>query len=234
MRMQLSILLVFAVATRALAFQRNGVAPLPVRASRQSPALFAAATEENSRRDFLNAGALGLLSSVLVGRVSPANAVGGKIVYGDETIMAPKAHGTSAGPVQSELLFQVPNKLADRICNYNRHFAEMGGYFQSTDFEKKVLEASGPLTFYDSVTGKPLFVAPIGRSSMEFIEEAKYHGWPSFRDSEVMWENVRVLRNSGETVSVDGTHLGHNIADRKGNRYCINLVSIAGQPSIAT
>lgn len=23
---------------------------------------------------------------------------------------------------------------------------------------------------------------------------------------------------------------GHNLPDRKGNRYCINLVSVAGQP----
>jgi hypothetical protein len=35
-----------------------------------------------------------------------------------------------------------------------------------------------------------------------------YHGWPSFRDQEVVWDNVRVLKSSGETVSVDGTHLG--------------------------
>jgi peptide methionine sulfoxide reductase MsrB len=27
-----------------------------------------------------------------------------------------------------------------------------------------------------------------------------------------------------------GTHLGHNLPDKKGNRYCINLVSIAGRP----
>ena len=32
-------------------------------------------------------------------------------------------------------------------------------------------------------------------------------GWPSFRDQEVVWENVRVLKD-GETVSVTGTHLG--------------------------
>lgn len=31
-------------------------------------------------------------------------------------------------------------------------------------------------------------------------------------------------------VSIDGTHLGHNLPDRKGNRYCINLVCCAGQP----
>ena len=34
-----------------------------------------------------------------------------------------------------------------------------------------------------------------------------------------------------ESVSVDGTHLGHNIPDRAGNRYCINLVSVAGRPA---
>ena len=44
---------------------------------------------------------------------------------------------------------------------------------------------------------------------------------------EVVAENVRVLRD-GETVSVDGTHLGHNLPDPHGNRYCINLVCVAG------
>ena len=114
--------------------------------------------------------------------------------------------------------------------NY-RHFAEMGGYFTSTNFEDIVLEAKGPITFYDSVTGKPLFVAPINRSAQDFVRESEIHGWPSFRDEEVVWDNVRVLKSSGETVSVDGTHLGHNLPDRSGNRYCINLVSVAGKPS---
>jgi peptide methionine sulfoxide reductase MsrB len=41
---------------------------------------------------------------------------------------------------------------------------------------------------------------------------------------------MRVLRTTGETVSKDGTHLGHNLPDRKGNRYCINLISVAGLP----
>jgi peptide methionine sulfoxide reductase MsrB len=27
-----------------------------------------------------------------------------------------------------------------------------------------------------------------------------------------------------------GTHLGHNLPDGQGYRYCINLVSIAGNP----
>ena len=55
-------------------------------------------------------------------------------------------------------------------------------------------------------------------------------GWPSFRDEEVIWENVRSLHD-GETVSIDGTHLGHNLPDADGNRYCINLVSVAGYPN---
>ena len=94
----------------------------------------------------------------------------------------------------------------------------------------KELEASEAkeLKFYDSNTGKLLFHAPVNRTWEEFIIESKNHGWPSFRDDETTWENVRCLRN-GEAVSVDGTHLGHNLPDRKGNRYCINLVSVAGR-----
>ena len=87
---------------------------------------------------------------------------------------------------------------------------------------------AGETTYYDSVTGKPLFIAPRGRTMEEFLAESKSHGWPSFRDEEVVWENVRCLKD-GECVSVDGTHLGHNLPDRSGNRYCINLVSVAGE-----
>lgn len=85
------------------------------------------------------------------------------------------------------------------------------------------------ITFYDSNTGKELFYAPRGRSWKSFVIESKQHGWPSFRDEEVNWERVRVLSN-GECVSIDGTHLGHNLPDGRGNRYCINLVSVAGRP----
>jgi len=155
---------------------------------------------------------------------------GGKLVLASEDIMNQKEHGTSSVPVQSNLRFNVSNKLADKICNYNRHFAEMGGYFQNTSFEDVIVASKEPVTFYDSVTGFPLFVAPIGRSKEEFINESYKHGWPSFRDEEVVWDSVRVLKSSGETVSVTGTHLGHNLPDRRGNRYCINLVSVAGNP----
>lgn len=82
--------------------------------------------------------------------------------------------------------------------------------------------------FYDSNTGKLLFTAPQERSMEDFLVESRTHGWPSFRDPEVNWENVRVLKD-GETVSADGTHLGHNLPDKSGSRYCINLVCIAGR-----
>ena len=146
---------------------------------------------------------------------------------GNESIMAQKAHGTSNTPVQSELRWNCDWNTADRICNFNRRFAEYAGYWQTTTFLSEI-DQTTTTKFYDSNTGKLLFTAPINRSWDEFIEESKHHGWPSFRDDEVNWENVRVLPD-GETVSVDGTHLGHDIPDAKGRRYCINLVSIAGK-----
>jgi len=154
-------------------------------------------------------------------------------VRGDESIMRRKKHGTSETPVQQDLRWGCDHATADRICNFNRHYAEHSGYFvRKTNFlseaQKELQETNNDfLTFYDSNTGKPLFQAPKGRTFDEFVKESRAHGWPSFRDDEVVWENVRCLRN-GEAVSVDGTHLGHNLPDRKGNRYCINLVSIAG------
>ena len=155
----------------------------------------------------------------------------GSCLLGDESIMAAKAHGTSAVPVQQDLRWRVDRKLADRICNFNRHFAENSQYFVNTKFYKEARSKKDgeQITFYDSNTGKPLFIAPVGRSMEDFLAESRAHGWPSFRDDEVVWENVRCLEN-GEAVSLDGTHLGHNLPDRKGSRYCINLVSVAGNP----
>ncbi|KAG7360119.1 hypothetical protein IV203_035218 [Nitzschia inconspicua] len=154
-------------------------------------------------------------------------------VPGSEEIMKPKAHGTSENPVQKSLRWNCDWDTADRICNYNRKWAEFSGYWQTTTFLKDVQsqkENDKPVTFYDSGwKGRPLFTAPRDRSWDDFIKESKNHGWPSFRDTEVNWDHVRVLPD-GETVSIDGTHLGHNLPDSKGNRYCINLVSIAGMP----
>jgi len=151
-------------------------------------------------------------------------------VMGDESIMSKKEHGTSHTPVQENLRYNCDNKIADRICNFNRHYAEHAGYFLLTTWLSEIDKSDTSTTYYDSNSGKPLFQAPVGRTFAEFLAESKAHGWPSFRDEEVNWNYVRVLPD-GECVSVDGTHLGHNIPDRRGNRYCINLVSVAGHPT---
>ena len=169
------------------------------------------------------------------------------LVRGDESLMSKKAHGTCAKPPQGGLKFGCDAATADRICCFNRHYAEHSGYAWSTSWVAQTKDA-GETTYYVTVSGKPLFKAPVGRTFKEFLHESKAHGWPSFRDDEVDWDNVRILKNgeaarlSGSLfvrfdfrrraaqVSVDGTHLGHNLPDAKGNRYCINLVSIAGRP----
>jgi peptide methionine sulfoxide reductase MsrB len=184
---------------------------------------------------------LGSSSSALLGGIAARSAVGragtisanfdGPVVMGTEEMMADKGtgHGTSTMPCQKNLRWSCDVETADRICNHNRHYAEHGGYWESTTFLSEESEASGEITFYDSNTGKPLFFGPKGRDWNSFVKESKAHGWPSFRDSEVNWEHVRVLPN-GECISADGTHLGHNLPDGTGNRYCINLVSVAGKP----
>mmetsp|Transcript_16033 Transcript_16033/g.18303 ORF Transcript_16033/g.18303 Transcript_16033/m.18303 type:complete len:212 (-) Transcript_16033:261-896(-) len=150
-------------------------------------------------------------------------------IMADESMMSQKSHGTSESPVQKNLRWNCDNDTADRICNFNRHYAEHAGYWESTSFLKTVKEEDLPIKFHDSVTGALLFQAPVGRSMEDFVKESKSHGWPSFRDQEVVWDHVRCL-NNGECISDDGTHLGHNLPDGSGNRYCINLVSVAGNP----
>jgi len=140
--------------------------------------------------------------------------------------MSQKAHGTSEKPVQKELRWGCDFDTSDRICNFNRHYAEFAGYWQTTKYLDEV-SMDETTDYFDSVTGKKLFTAPVGRSMEAYLKESASHGWPSFRDEEVNWDYVRCLPN-GECVSVDGTHLGHNIPDKSGNRYCINLVSVAG------
>jgi peptide methionine sulfoxide reductase MsrB len=151
-------------------------------------------------------------------------------VMGTEKLMQSKEHGTSNTPVQKSLRYGCDIVVADRICNFNRHYAEYSGYFLRTNWLNEISKNGDPTTYYDSNSGSPLFQAPGSRSFVDFLHESKAHGWPSFRDDEVNWKFVRVLPD-GECVSIDGTHLGHNIPDAKGNRYCINLVSIAGSPA---
>lgn len=50
-------------------------------------------------------------------------------VMGGEELMSEKGHGTSATPVQPNLRWDCDVKVADRICNFNRHYAEYRGEF---------------------------------------------------------------------------------------------------------
>eukprot|EP00927_Polykrikos_kofoidii_P032840 TRINITY_DN27855_c0_g1_i1.p1 TRINITY_DN27855_c0_g1~~TRINITY_DN27855_c0_g1_i1.p1 ORF type:complete len:616 (-),score=60.77 TRINITY_DN27855_c0_g1_i1:68-1915(-) len=164
------------------------------------------------------------------GTRSNAHTYGPPVVMGDESLMCEKAHGSSAVPVQEDLRWGCDPLMADDIGNFNRHVAEPRGYWLKTTFltEASALKPYRVMRFYDSNTGCLLFTvsSTSGRKLDAFLSESKVHGWPSFRDDEVNWDRVRILPG-GEVVSIDGTHLGHNIPDKK-NRYCINLVCVAG------
>jgi peptide methionine sulfoxide reductase MsrB len=124
--------------------------------------------------------------------------------------------------------------VAERICCNNHVFAEYYGFHADVAFWP-VLDANNAAgkktVFYDSVCGKPLFVAPVGRSYSSFKKESLDHGWPSFRPEETVADNVKVLFG-GRMESICGTHLGHNLPDFSGARYCIDLVCIAGKEVI--
>lgn len=96
-----------------------------------------------------------------------------------------------------------------------------------------VMSANQLVTFYDAACGIPLFRAPIGRTMQHFLEESRQHGWPSFRPAERVPGNV-LVKSSGEVESACGTHLGHDIPDSSGSRYCIDLICIAGHDKNAT
>ena len=66
------------------------------------------------------------------------------------------------------------------VCNFNRHYAEHSTYFTETTFlddSVDELETNNEIKFYDSNTGKLLFMAPKGRTWDEFVRESKAHGW---------------------------------------------------------
>jgi len=45
-------------------------------------------------------------------------------IYIDESVMSPKAHGTCEKPVMAKLRWNCDRETADRICCFNRHYAE--------------------------------------------------------------------------------------------------------------
>ena len=141
--------------------------------------------------------------------------------------------GNCINPVKKDLKWGTADDwdMAEHICCHNTQFAEPSGYFATENlFSQLRQEKTGStITFYDSVCGLPLFEAPIGRSMAAFEQESEHHGWPSFRPEEIITENV-IINMGGEMASVCGTHLGHNLPDMGGDRYCVDLVCVAGKP----
>mmetsp|Transcript_807 Transcript_807/g.1170 ORF Transcript_807/g.1170 Transcript_807/m.1170 type:complete len:239 (-) Transcript_807:73-789(-) len=93
--------------------------------------------------------------------------------------------------------------------------------------------ATYEFVFYDSQCGLPIYIAPRGRTYAVWKKESIDHGWPSFRDEEVIMSNIGVIAG-GEVVTncPDGaqTHQGHRFHDIKGYRYCIDVMCMAGHP----
>jgi peptide methionine sulfoxide reductase MsrB len=132
--------------------------------------------------------------------------------------------------VSSFLGANLSYSTAERICCNNHRYAEYRGYLEAPEVDLfGRLDPRGETVFYDSVCGIPLFVAPRGRSFSDFREESFKHGWPSFRPEEMVSENV-IVHDDGRMESRCLTHLGHNLPEGGMDRYCIDLVCVAGAP----
>ena len=83
-------------------------------------------------------------------------------VMGSESLMCQKEHGSSKHPVQKDLRYGCDVKLADRICNFNRHYAEHSGYFLQTSWRKEVDRSGKATTYYDANSGRALFFCTSG------------------------------------------------------------------------
>jgi len=177
-----------------------------------------------------------LLALSMVGTgTSVAAATGGDAAYDQCNGIAPQES------LVQYLGMTLDYELAERICCNNQHYAEPKGYLEwepdvaffrhleeQPNFDANTTET----IFYDSVCGLPLFIAPRGRSYEDFKKESIKHGWPSFRPEEMITENV-ILHQDGRMESKCLTHLGHNLPEGGEDRYCIDLVCIAGAPLTA-
>jgi len=148
-----------------------------------------------------------------------------------------QGNNTCSGKIQNPLRFGLSQALwsddetlTEAICCDSQFagLAEQAGTFQLAKLFETI-DKNGVTTFYDPVCGKPLFNAPKGRTFDAWKAETEEHGWPSFRDAEVVKENIEVRDNV--VYSSCGTRLGDNLPDGGGNRYCLDLACLAGNPT---
>ena len=160
----------------------------------------------------------------------------GGFVALDKGTNAASFHDQKTCALQTNLLWGLDALYSDRwiCCGSNSEYAERAHTFEN--FLKRTdLSATDTIVFYDSRCGIPLFRAPVGRTLEEWWEESILHGWPSFRPQEAVSKNVRMSEvdpsgGAQEVTSACGTHLGHNIPDASGDRYCMNILCLAGKP----
>jgi len=123
--------------------------------------------------------------------------------------------------------------LAGAVCcdvDY-KAYAEPPHLFARPDVQLfKHMNPNGTTTFYDSVCGLPVFVAPQGRSMADFEADTTEHGWPSFRPAELVQGNSHIVNATGEVLSKCGTHLGSFLPDSRGARWCLDLSCLSGNP----
>lgn len=93
------------------------------------------------------------------------------------------------------------------------------------------VDARGLTIFYDPVCGIPLFQAPVNRTYEDWKADTTEHGWPSFRQSEVVIENLKLDEDGLHVYSTCGTYLGGYQPDTAGPRWCIDLSCISGEPT---
>jgi len=149
-----------------------------------------------------------------------------------------------AGPIADPLRYNCSNRLArdylppgmvndtvslaSAICCGGLLYPEPASFYARPDVNL-FSSMQVPTTFYDSVCGIPVFVAPVGRTFAAMQAEMAKYGWPSFRSQEIVAENIYIV-NKTAVYSKCGTNLGSFLPDEDGPRYCIDLVCIAGNP----
>lgn len=153
-------------------------------------------------------------------------------------------NGLNLSAVQSDLRFGCDRKLAQKYCFHDEAVRYDSGEADKADdfcFEiqssleddaQEEVEQKGRIKFYDSSSGKCLFLVPkesVHRTFQDFMTESLDQGHLSFRDYEVNWDRVRCMQN-GELFSTEGTRLGYSSSDTKGNKYLVNLLAVAGRP----